>query len=68
MPIEVEEEPEVSQSNFRPNKVVVGYSMETPELDRDPVVMVIEDIAYCDGSGWPDYAEFVFIYLFRPRP
>lgn len=63
MPMEVEEEPEVSQSNFRPDKVVVGYSMETPELDHDPVVIVIEDIAYCDGSGWPDYADLLIKHL-----
>jgi hypothetical protein len=48
---------------------VVGYEFGDAESDPDSAVIVIEDTAYCDGRGSPDYAECVgFRKVLKNRP
>lgn len=41
---------------------VVGYEYSDSQLDQDSCVIVIEDTAYCDGRGSPDYVECVYFH------
>lgn len=43
----------------QPRERVVGYQFGDSLLDTDSGVIVIEDTAYCDGRGSPDYVECV---------
>jgi len=61
MPVEIVETERTNEMAINPNAppktAVVGYNVGDTEADKDPVVIVIEDVVYCDGTGETDYAE-----------
>jgi len=55
--VEAEPNEDALHPNAPPKTAVVGYNPGDSEQDKDPIVMIIENVAYCDGSGSPDYVE-----------
>jgi hypothetical protein len=59
MPKEVFEFADDDSDGMQRRGRVVGYEFVDGQLDQGSAVIVIEDTAYCDGRGSPDYVECV---------